>query len=169
MKYQLVYTGKRGSAESIAKSILEILPEGECKLSDMATQPPTPASDTYLFCFEVSRGACPFPVLDFIEQLDGKTLLFIGVSALSTDEDYRVHLENQITPFLPDSCNYKGIHLCKGCMSEEDVTEMQRKATTERGDVDVNRIIEFYKESQNHPDIMDRHSVLQFVNRKLIG
>ena len=169
MHYQLVYTGKRGNAESIDKSILEILPEGACKLSDMTTIPPSRDSDSYLFCFELSRGACPFPVLDFVEELEGKELLFVGISALSTDESYRIHLENQITPFLPDSCIYKGLHLCKGSMSEEDVTEMQKKAAQDNSDVDVEKIIQFYMSSQGHPDMMDRHGVLQFVNRKLIG
>jgi len=167
MKYQIAHLGKIGNAPRIARAIAEILPRGNCSIIDMNNATPAKDYDTYIFCFDLKNNACPYVILDCIEELEGKTILLIGISAIGADEEYRVHLENQITPFLPDNCRYRGTYLCKGRMNQDDLMYIHNKAEENGGSLDEEKLMKLYEESQSHPDMMDLHNVLQFVSRQI--
>lgn len=167
MKCQIAYMGRIGNAPRIARAIAEILPSNYCSIIDMEKLTPDKDSDTYIFCFDLKNDACPFVVLDFIEELEGKTILMIGISAIGTDEKYRAHLESQITPFLPDHCQYRGTYLCKGRMTQEEMMYISSRADEKGTSLDREKLMKLYEESQSHPDMMDLHNVLQFVSRQI--
>lgn len=167
MNYQIIHLGKRSSAERIARSITEILPAGSYKIVDLASQTPDLDVELNFFCFELSKGACPFAVLESIERMEGKKLVLVAISSISDDEAFRKLLESQLEPFLPESSENLGLYLCKGRFSEEDLDVIRRRSAQAGKSADEEKLHALFEESQNHPDMMDLYNVLQFVNQRL--
>ena len=105
--------------------------------------------------FEVQRAACPYELISLLGGLENKRLLLIAVTPLADSSDFHRQLESQILPFLPDSCQYLGLHLCPGEMEPESLffftSFLQKTGHSER----LYRFHRAYAASRRHPDGQD--------------
>jgi len=166
MKIQIVYFSKTGNTARLAQALANTLP-AECRLVDISKEKPELDADVYLIGFGVYRGACPFLLLDWLEELEGKQILLFATGGLAALQDYRRKLESLVIPFLPDHCTYHGLHLCQGSISEEGYHYLKSILSNPQDERSVQRLEQLYRFSQNHPDQQDAEAVCAFVRQKL--
>lgn len=167
MRYEIGYCSKTGNTERIALALKSRLEDQECILADIDSQEPTLDADVYLIGFCVRRHACPFKVLEWLEQLEGKTVVLYCTSALSSIPGYRERIEAQIRPFLPTDCAYMGLHLCPSSMTQEEFSYLEAQMTQNGKQENLPKLQQMYEDSLSHPDDKDIDEVIEFVREKL--
>lgn len=167
MKYELAYLSKSGGASRIVKALMDVMPAGQYRVVDMSVQEPSEDAEIYVLGFDVQRGNCPFGLLDFIEKLEGKTILLVAADGMGDGSERRDRLEGQISPFLPENCSYLGMHLSRGRFSEQDMAYIKEQAEQTASRVDMEKVRQVFEQSQHRPDMMDVQNALLFIKRKL--
>ena len=167
MKYELAYLSRSGGASRIIKALIDVIPAGQYRVVDMSSQEPSEDAEIYVLGFDVQRGNCPFGLLDFIEKLEGKTIILVAVDGMGDDSKRRDRLEGQITPFLPENCSYLGMHLSCGRFTEKDIAYIEEQAEQAGSKVDIEKIKKVFEQSQHRPDMMDVQNALLFLKKKL--
>lgn len=166
MNYQVIYESRGGNTKAVAEAIMAVLPAGAA-LVDISTQVPSRDADVYCIGYGVHSGTCSLNLLDFMEVLNGKTILLFATCGMEPTEEYRKVLERSIEAFLPDECDYRGMFLCQGAIPEEGVT-MLRSHMEKAGEKEkLKQLDELFTRSQAHPDFQDLEAAAQFVKAVL--
>lgn len=167
MKYEIVYFSKNGSTKKLAQSLTKYFPAGQCRLVDIAAEEPDQDAEVYLVGFGVQRGACPYLVLDWLENLKGKKVLLFATGGLAAFPEYHKKLETLVTSFLPDECEYLGFHLCQGRISQEGYAYLESCLSNPNDSSSAQTLKQLYAHSQNHPDASDIEKTWAFVRDHL--
>jgi len=165
MKYEIVYLSKNGSTQKVAQALMQVFPSSSCKAVDFSKEKPSEDADVYLVGFGIQRGACPYALLEWIEELEEKKILLFATGALAAFSDYHHKLESIITPFLPEHCEYLGLHLCQGKITREAYAYLE-SCVSNKDDASQN-LMRLYTYSQTHPDAQDLQSACKFVQTVL--
>lgn len=167
MKYKIVYESRTGNTAKVAQTIAQIFPGNAVELTDITAQEPSLDGDVYCIGFGVHYNSCPLKILDFLDMLSGKTILFFATCGSEPTEERRKALERNIESFLPDHCDYRGLFLCQGAIPAEGAEAMRRAAEKAgRGDV-IEHLKDFCDASQSHPDESDLQNACRFVQTTL--
>ncbi len=166
MNIQIVYYSKTGNTAKLAHTLSNALP-ANCRLIDISKELPTLDADAYLIGFGVQRGACPFVLLDWLEELQGKPILLFATGGLATFQDYRKKLESLVIPFLPDECQYHGLFLCQGRISEEGYDYFKSCLSNPADERAQQNLQQLYEFSQGHPNRQEIEEICHFVRSKL--
>lgn len=114
-----------------------------------------PARCDWTILFEVQRLACPYELITLLESLKNKRLFLVAVTPLAYSDDFHRSMENQILPFLPESCDYLGLRLIPGAMEPESLLFLM-PLVQKIGHADkLPRIRQAYVSSQPHPTAED--------------
>lgn len=167
MKYEIAFLSRNGSAAQMARSIAGILPDRETRITDINLQKTPGEADVCLIVFELQREACPFAILDVIEKLEGRQILLFAASGFGAEDEYRVRIERQIVPFLPENCYYTGLCLFKGRLTSEDLRYIQEQAGERGGRINQEKVRAYYEDSQAYPDEEDVRRVIEFAQSRL--
>ena len=125
MKYEVAYISASGNTEKLAHGIADALPISETFVTDLSCEELTDAAETYLIGFGMKHHAIPLKIMEVLEELEGKTImLFVTASVEPTDEHIK-EIEQKLAPFMPEECNYKGLYLCPGQVSEETLNKVK--------------------------------------------
>lgn len=68
----------------------------------------TGKADAYLIGLGVNNGTVPWKVMEVLDELHGKTILFFITSGMKPTREYSDAIERKLLPFLPDDSDYKG-------------------------------------------------------------
>lgn len=167
MKYQIVYESQSGNTELVAQAIASCLPESQTELVNLAVQTPTRDADVYCIGFGVHFSLCSMKMLEFLELLNGKTILLFATCGMNPTESYHDVLERSIEPFLPDACDYRGLFLCQGAISEDGFVALKRRFENNDDEETLQRFEEFRIGTYDHPTEEDLENARAFVVQAL--
>lgn len=94
----------------------------QVKLIDLKNLSVNDNADVYIVCFDMNRSAVPYRIIDCIEGLNNKIIIFFVVSGFSANDNLRAEIGKGIIPFLPENAVFRGIHLCCGQFSKDIIT-----------------------------------------------
>ena len=159
MKLCIAYHSPGGNTRSLAFKLAHRLKEKEPVLIDLEIEPLPTDADLYLLGFGVRRNSCPMAVLDTLESLHGKRMLFFGTAALGTSEEYSARIRNQILAFLPEDAVMSGLWLSRGALSEEGRNYFLEQLSSGDHTEVYERMI---RECYGHPDDKDADALWEF-------
>jgi len=76
MKYEVAYISSSGNTEKLAHGIADSLPHRDTFVTDLSCEEITGKADVYLIGFGLKKEAIPLKIMDVLEELEGKTILF---------------------------------------------------------------------------------------------
>jgi len=76
MKYEIAYISQSGNTEKLAHGIADSLPHRDTFVTDLSCEEITGKADVYLVGFGLKKEAIPLKIMDVLEELEGKTILF---------------------------------------------------------------------------------------------
>lgn len=164
MKYEIAYISKSGNTEKIAYGISYALPNSDTFVTNLDEEVVTGIADVNIICFGVNSGVLlPIDIMDTLDMLEGKTILFCVTAGFELDEKYIENIESIIIPFLPDVCNYEGLFVCQGQFPDEVIEMAKEKFEKEPENTYAKKVIKDSKISLNHPDENDIKNAVEFV------
>lgn len=167
MKYQVVYESQSGNTKRLARAIAGCLPERDTELVDLDEQTPSRDADVYCVGFGVRHSTCSMKMLEFLELLNNKTVLLFATCGMNPTETYHDILERGIEPFLPENCDYRGLFLCQGSISDDGYAALKRRFEKMADEETLQRFDEFRLGTKGHPDDDDLENAMTFVEQAL--
>ena len=166
-RYQIVYESGEGNTRSIAEAIMVVFPAGSVELVDINTKTPSRDADAYCVGYGVHFGFCSMKLMDFMKQLNGKTVLLFATCGLTPAGAYKKYLERNMKPFLPDCCNYKGMFLCQGAISDGGAAALRSSFKRVEDEKRLERLEDLIICARTHPDFDDMDTAGSFVKTSL--
>lgn len=167
MKYEVDYISLTGNTEKLAKAIALALPPDETRLVDLSTQPSSCDADIYLIGFGLSKGNIPLKVMDLLEELEGKTLLFFTTGAMEPNQENIALIERKLAPFMPIQCDYRGLFLCKGEFPRSVADTAKQRLENDPEDGQARVLLQSYNRTVGHPDQTDLQNICDFVCERI--
>lgn len=133
------------------------------KMRTFLRQEACPGMEARVILFEVQRIACPYELITLLETMDNKQLLLVALTPLAYSDDFHLCLEDQILPFLPESCRYLGLKLVPGTMEPESLLFLfSFLPKTGRGDK-LPRLRQAYADTHGHPNANDAKRLCESI------
>lgn len=167
MKYEVAYVSVSGNSEKLMHGIADTLPHRKTFVTDLSHEEITGKADVYLIGFGVNKGAIPLRVMEILEELHGKTLLFFITCGMDPVDEYREMIEKKLLPFLPDDCDYKGVFICPGKFSEDVLRSARMLLEDEPDNPYAQKILEDSELSREHPNQSDVEHAYRFIREHL--
>ena len=167
MSYQIAYYSRTGNSRTLACGVAENLPPNTLPLLDLSQQDVEEEADAYVLCFGMTKGEIPIQIMDVLEYLDGKDLLFLVTCGMEVTEEYRSHIIRKLEPFLPDNSECLGLFLCNGAFP--DALREHAEATLQENPESKKAaaVLRNWKQAFEHPDQDDIADATQFVMEHL--
>lgn len=167
MKYEIAYVSLSGNTEKLAHGIADKFPVSETILTDLSCEELSLTADIYLLGFGVNKGTVPLKIMEALDELHNKTIMFFVTAGMEPELSYRDSVENKITPFLPDDCNYLGMFMCQGKFPDEVLRAARLKLEEEPDNKYAKRIILDDELSNVHPNEKDFENAYNFIIGKI--
>ena len=106
-------------------------------------------------------------MMELLDQLEEKTVLIFATCPFQADQNAKDQLERSLQPFLPDSCDYRGLYLCTGEASQQLLSKLQTVCQQNPEDQRASTLLENCKASAGHPDEDDIMQACLFVTKEL--
>ena len=149
MRYEIDYLSRSGHTKRLADAVKELFPIWDTEFIDLIREKPTADADTYIIVFSFNKGTVPLKIMNMLDMLTGKTILFLVTFGADNPLEYQSIIEQKIIPFLPDHCDYRGIYLCN---PDSEHAHM---------------VCECCRKAKGHPDRNDENNACEFVRSKL--
>lgn len=168
MKYEIVYISKSGCTKKVAQALAEAVSPQPCRLVNFEMETPSDDADVYLVGFGVRRGACPYALLEWMEELDGKKVMLFATAGLAALDGYQGRIETVASSFLPDSCEYLGMYLCQGTISQEGYDYLRSRFASPDNETAMQNVKQLRAWSQGHPDAQELQDACTFLRNALL-
>lgn len=167
MKFEIAFVSLSGNTEDLAHGIADNLPHDKTFVTDLSHEDITGKADVYLIGFGVNKGTVPLKIMEVLDELHGKTILFFITAGMEPTHEYRDAVERQILPFMPDDCDYKGMFMCHGKFPEQVLQAANNKLYEEPDNRFAKRILQEAELSNGHPNQTDYENASRFVREQL--
>jgi len=167
MKYEVAYISRSGNTEKLAHGIADCLPSEDTFVTDLATEEITDKADVYLIGFGLRNNTIPLKIMDVLEKLEGKIIIFFATAPVIPTEEHTKEVERRLEPFMPDECDYRGLFLCPGQVSEESFNKIRTVLEQNPGNEQAEMVYNIYNSINGHPDENDIADACKFVRKKL--
>ena len=124
-------------------------------------------ADVYLLGFGVNKGIIPLKIIEALEELHGKKIMFFITCGMEPEKQYRDMIESKITPFFPENCDYRGMFMCQGKFPDEVLRAARLKLEEEPDNKYAKRIILDDELSNVHPNEKDFENAYNFIMGKI--
>ena len=164
MEYQIGYFSPLGNAKKLADAFAAGLPTGAYAV-DVSVEDMEPAQCNILG-FELNEGnfrAIPYRVMETLDQLEGTAVAIYVTSSLMPDKAMEDQVERALLPFIPDSCDYRGIWMCAGQASSAFLRNVKQLVAQRPDDNTVQTMDKNAQATVNHPDEEDIRNGLDFI------
>lgn len=165
MKYQVAYFSRTGNSEKLARGIMTAFSPQDATLMDLAKEDVSRDASTYILCFGMVKGEIPIRIIDTLDYLDGKTVLFLVTCGREPTDDYRRYIMRRIDPFLPDNCESLDLFLCSGAFSKELYDRAAEKLRLDPENIHAKAAVERYETVAGHPDENDIAAACAFLRK----
>ena len=139
----------------------------DATLVDLAKEDVSRDASTYILCFGMAKGEIPIRIIDTLDYLDGKTVLFLVTCGREPTDDYRRYIMRRIDPFLPDNCESLDLFLCSGAFSRELYDRAVEKLRLDPENTHARAAVERYEAVAGHPDENDIADACTFLRKTL--
>ena len=96
MKYEIAYISGSGNTEKLAHGIADSLPQTDTFVTDLSCEEITKQADVYLIGFGMKREAIPLKIMDILEELEDKTILFFVTASVKPTEVHIKEIERRL-------------------------------------------------------------------------
>jgi len=167
MKYEIAYISASGNTEKLAHGIADMFPARDTYFTDLSAEKITGQADIYLICFGFRKEAVPLKVLELLEELENKTILFFVTASVKPSDEAVGMLERYLEPFMPSSCDYRGLFLCPGQVSAHTLESVQDYLRVNPDDEQAKEVYAWYQSTAGHPNENDVGDACNFIREKL--
>ena len=167
MKYEVVYISQSGNTEKLAHGIADSLPHRDTFVTDLSCEEITGKADVYLVGFGMKNEAIPLKIMDVLETLEGKTILFFVTASIKPTEAHVKEVERKLDPFMPSICDYKGLYLCPGQVSEVTLEKLRALLENEPENEQIKEAYDFCNKTIGHPNQDDTDDAFNFIRERL--
>lgn len=167
MKYEIAYISGSGNTEKLAHGIADSLPQTDTFVTDLSCEEITKQADVYLIGFGMKREAIPLKIMEILEELEDKTILFFVTASIKSTEVHIKEVERRLEPFMPGNCDYRGLYLCPGQVSNETLEKLQTILNQEPDNEWANAAMENSRHTLERPNQNDIDEACEFVHKKL--
>jgi len=167
MTYQISYLSPLGNCRLLAEAFEDILEDAY--VTDLKYDNDV-QGEIHLVGFEINESsfkAIPYEVMELLDQLDGKSVFVFATCPFAVDQNAKDQLERSLQPFLPDSCDYRGLFLCSGEASQQLLSKLQTVCQQNPEDQRASTLLESCKASAGHPDEEDIMKACLYVTKVL--
>lgn len=164
MNYQISYISPAGHAEVLAETFGRILPRGTM-IVNLEREEAVADAEVHLIGFELTGNsdAIPFAILEYLEQLEDKSILFFVTSPFEPNDKLKDSIERKLLPFLPESCDYRGMFVCYGEVSKEMMRDLRNRLSQQPDNERGQELLHTFNESVGHPDKADARQGCSFI------
>ena len=167
MHVQILYLSETGNARSLAEAASSLFSDSSCEMINLAKGQTDEQADAYILVFGIKHNVCPLIVLEQLDRLTGKTLLFMATGAMGGSDAYRVQMECQLLPFLPEACDYRGLFMCPGRLSDKGEAYFAEQMKSLGEDEREERLVNMKAQLESHPNRADLENAVEFVRSRL--
>lgn len=167
MKYEIAYVSLSGNTQKLAYGIADRLPKSQTIITNLDSDELSKNADVYLIGFGVNKGTIPLKVMDALDELNGKIILFFVTCGMELTEMYRDAVEKKLLPFMPESCDYRGLFMCQGQFSDHITQAIRQKYREDTGNKYAQRILNDVECASGHPNRADYENAVRFIRAHL--
>lgn len=167
MRYEIDYLSRSGNTKKLADAVKKLFPIRDTEFIDLIREKPTADADTYIIVFSFNKGTVPLKIMNMLDMLAGKIIMFLVTFGADNPSKYQSIIEQKISPFLPDNCDYRGIYLCKGAFPEDIIAAAEENLKDNPNSEYAHMVCECFRHAKEHPDINDQNNACEFVRSKL--
>ena len=167
MKYEVAYISSSGNTEKLVHGIADSLPPRDTLVTDLSCEEITGKADVYLIGYGMKKEAIPLKIMDVLDELEGKTILFFVTASIKPTEAHVKEVERKLDPFMPSEHDYKGLFLCPGQVSEETLVKVKTLLEQEPDNEQAKAAYESCKRTAGRPNQEDIDDACDFVCEKL--
>lgn len=167
MKYEIAYISKSGNTKKLAEEISLRMPRHKVTITDLSASDLSKKSDFYLIGFGVNNGAIPIRIMNSLEELSGKKIMFFVTCGMEPIAEYRDFVERRLEPFVADDCEYLGLFMCQGKFPNEVLKWASERLDENLDDKVALKILEDSELSANHPNETDYDNAYNFVKEHI--
>ena len=169
MKIEIAFVSLSGNTENLAHGIADNLPHDKTFVTDLTHEDITGKADAYLIGFGVNKGTVPLKIMDVLDELHGKKIMFFVTCGMEPVREYRDAVEKKLLPFLPDDCEYLGLFMCQGEFPNNVLSAARNKLSEEPDNKYAQRILDDAELSAGHPNEMDFENAHNFIKERLVS
>ncbi len=166
MDYMVLYSSKTGNTKKVATEIFSALP-GMSKDMQNIEEYRGKDADVFFVGFWVDRGTCSLPVIDILSELHGKKIALFGTCGMGKGTAYYRTIEQKVTVWLPDDCEYLGMFLCQGKMPMKVREKYEISREDPREEALRKEMLKNFDEALFHPNDDDLSDARAFVEQML--
>jgi len=168
MQYQISYYSPNGRAETLVNAFCQMLPN-DSYISNLEEED-VPYADIQLVGFDMggtNLDAIPFKVIEYLEKLDGKAIFLFATVPFIPNEAVEGRIHNNVLPFLPDECDFRGLYLCGAEPSNALLQDLRRLVAQQPENTRAKHWLERCERAVEHPDRNDVLKGCQFMKHVL--
>lgn len=166
MDYMVVYSSRTGNTKQVATEIFSALP-GMSKDMQSILEYRGKDADTFFIGFWANRGTCDMSVIDLISELHGKKIALFGTCGFGGDETYYKAIEQRVSVWIPDDCQYLGAFMCQGKMPMQIRKKYEISMEDPKQEEMRKKMLRNFDEALFHPGEEDLDNARAFVERIL--
>ncbi|MBQ7875079.1 MAG: hypothetical protein IJ306_07995 [Oscillospiraceae bacterium] len=165
MKYQISYYGRQGCAEKTADYIFEKLPKDTLVID--ANEDVEVCAETIIAIFEMGSNfdTVPYKIIDIMERTKERELILLPVVPVKINEKLKNKIERAALPFIPDECDYLGIHLVYGEADKKLVHGIEKILEADSDNFGAEAWLEECDKSKGHPNMEDLEKAWLFIEK----
>jgi len=167
MRYEIDYLCDSTGTEKLVNAIKDLLPEEDTICIDLLNNDSMTDADVHLVLFSFLKESVPYKIVHALDSLRGKAVLLLVMVKADGDETYCSMIQNRIKPFLPDTCDLRGIHFCRCILPDSIMRAAQKQLELEPYNERAKRVCESYVQYKECPDEEDIGKVCDFVCSRL--
>jgi len=167
MKCEVAYISQSGNTEKLAHGIADSLPHRKTFVTDLSCERITGKADVYILGFGIKKEAIPLKIMDVLEELEGKTILFFVTASIKPTEEHVKEIERKLSPFMPNVCDYKGLYLCPGQVSDATLEKLREILAQNPENEQAKEAYNICQKTLGRPNQEDIDHACDFVLEKL--
>lgn len=167
MKFEIAYISQSGNTEKLAHGIADRFPPNRTFVTDLSYEKITGKADVYLIGFGVNKGTVPLKIMETLDELCGKTILFFITCGFEPTREYLESIERKVAVFLPDDCDYRGLFMCQGEFPNDVLQMAKAKLLNEPNNKVAKKVVDDAELSAGHPHSVDFENAYNFICKRL--
>lgn len=163
--FAVLYSSVSGNTEKIASVIFNALPSDNSVLLNIKQEVDVPQADMYFIGFGVHNETCSMDVLNVLEQIGDKKVVFFATCGRVPNDETKKRLINSVNAWLEDD-QFVGMYLCQGKLPDDLYAQYHEKCKSQIGKTSkAQDILIKLEELQKHPDRADYENAMGFVRQ----
>lgn len=167
MRYEIDYLSRSGNTKKLADAVETLFPVQDTEVIDLLCEEPTGDAAAYVIVFSFNKGTVPLKIMEILDILENKTILFLVTLGADHPADYQTVIEQKMRPFLPDACDYRGMFICRGAFPDNVIAAAEEQLKNNPDDAYAQMVHNCCREAMSHPDQNDMDEACRFVRAKL--